>query len=39
MEAKRDIKSLSHHELEELMEGLGQPRYRVKQLEEWLYVR
>lgn len=39
MEAKRDIKSLSHHELEELMEELGQPRYRVKQLEEWLYVR
>lgn len=36
---KRDIKSLSHHELEQLVEELGQPRFRVKQIEEWLYVR
>ncbi len=39
MEAKRDIKSLNHHELELLMKDLGQPRFRVKQLEEWLYLR
>lgn len=39
MEAKRDIKSLSHHELEVLVEGLGQPRFRAKQIEEWLYLR
>lgn len=39
MNTKRDIKSLSHDELEELMNELGQPRYRAKQIEEWLYAR
>lgn len=39
MKEKRDIKSLSHTELEALVEELGQPRFRVKQIEEWLYLR
>lgn len=39
MNTKRDIKSLNHDELEELMNELGQPRYRAKQIEEWLYAR
>lgn len=39
MQEKRDIKSLSHQELEQLMQELGQPRFRVRQIEEWLYVR
>lgn len=39
MEEKRDIKSLDHGELELLVQELGQPRYRVRQIEEWLYVR
>ena len=39
MNEKRDIKSLSHQELEELMVELGQPRFRVRQIEEWLYLR
>lgn len=39
MKEKRDIKSLSHVELESLIEELGQPRFRVRQIEEWLYLR
>lgn len=39
MNAKQDIKSLSHKELEELIVDLGYPKYRAKQIEEWLYVR
>lgn len=39
MKEKRDIKSLSHAELEALVEELGHPRFRVKQIEEWLYLR
>lgn len=39
MKEKRDIKSLSHAELESLVEELGQPRFRVRQIEEWLYLR
>ena len=39
MQKKRDMMSLSHQELEQLMDELGQPRFRVRQIEEWLYVR
>ena len=35
----RNIKSLTHEELEDLLIGLGQPRFRIKQLEEWIYAR
>lgn len=36
---KRDIKSLHHSELSEYMEKANHPKFRVKQIEEWLYVR
>lgn len=39
MNTKQDIKSLSHGDLIELMDELGQPKYRTKQIEEWLYAR
>lgn len=39
MSTKQDIKALSHQELEELVTGLGFPKYRAKQIEEWLFVR
>lgn len=39
MDNKRDIKSLDHQELERIIEDLGYPMYRVKQIEEWLYAR
>lgn len=39
MSTKQDMKSLSHQELEQLIEELGYPKYRTKQIEEWLYVR
>ncbi len=39
METKRDLKSLTHQELENIIRELGYPRYRVKQIEEWLYLR
>lgn len=39
MQKKRDMMSLSHQELEQLMDELGQPRFRVRQIEEWLYAR
>lgn len=39
MDTKEDIKSLNHDELEELVVELGFPKYRAKQIEEWLYLR
>lgn len=39
MKEKMDLKSLSHQELEELISSLGQPSFRVRQIEEWLFVR
>lgn len=36
---KRDIRSLSHSELEQVLVELKQPRFRTKQLEEWLWKR
>lgn len=35
----RNIKSLTHEELEGLLVELGQPRFRIKQLEEWIYAK
>lgn len=32
-----DVRTLSHEELAALVEELGQPKFRVKQIEEWLY--
>ncbi|MGI6754491.1 MAG: 23S rRNA (adenine(2503)-C(2))-methyltransferase RlmN [Atopobiaceae bacterium] len=36
---KRDIRSLSHGELMQLISDLGQPKFRVKQIEEWLWEK
>lgn len=36
---KTDIKSLSHNELETLIHDLGQPKFRTKQIEEWLWQK
>ncbi len=33
----RDLKSLTHGELMQLMEELGQPGFRVKQVEDWIW--
>ena len=33
----RDLKSLSHKEIVALMEELGQPTFRVKQVEDWIW--
>lgn len=38
MEERRDIKSLSHRQLGELMRGLEQPAFRATQLERWIYA-
>jgi 23S rRNA (adenine2503-C2)-methyltransferase len=35
--AKAEINSLQFHELEETVRELGEPRYRAKQLADWLY--
>lgn len=39
MNAKQDIKALGHEKLEGLVVELGYPKYRTKQIEEWLFVR
>lgn len=36
---KRDLRSLSHKELCELMDELGQPAFRTKQVESWLWEK
>lgn len=33
----QDLKSLSHKEIAALVEELGQPKFRVKQIEDWLW--
>ena len=35
----RDIKTLSESELSEIFQELGEPKYRAKQLYEWLHNR
>lgn len=39
MSNMRDIKTLTHDELEEHIVNLGYPRYRASQIEDWLYKR
>lgn len=36
---RRDLHDLSHGELLSLLEELGQPRFRAKQIEEWLWEK
>ncbi|MGN0286581.1 MAG: 23S rRNA (adenine(2503)-C(2))-methyltransferase RlmN [Atopobiaceae bacterium] len=36
---KRDLHSMSHTAVAELMESLGQPKFRVKQVEEWVWEK
>ena len=36
---KRDLHTLTHGELMELVAGLGQPSFRVKQIEEWVWSK
>lgn len=36
---KTNIRSLKHSELQELLTSLGQPAFRVKQIEEWLWEK
>ena len=36
---RRDLRSLTHAELEKLLSELGQPRFRVKQVEEWIWAK
>src|SRR6266403_4553532 len=38
-EARTDIKSLQFDELEKLVEKLGGPRYRARQIADWLYQK
>ena len=37
--ARRDIHSLTRGELAELLAGLGQPSFRAKQVEEWVWSK
>lgn len=39
MSNKRDLKSLTHDELETHITSLGYPKYRASQIEDWLYNR
>lgn len=34
-----DLRSLSHDELEELMASMGQPKFRAKQIEDWVWTK
>lgn len=36
---RRDLHTLTRGELQELLSGLGQPAFRAKQVEEWVWVR
>lgn len=36
---KRGLKTLSHAEIVELVENLGQPKFRAKQLEDWIWSK
>ena len=37
--AKRSLKTLSHTEIVDLVESLGQPKFRAKQLEDWIWSK
>ena len=36
---RRDLHTLTHGEIAELLSGLGQPSFRVKQVEEWVWSK
>lgn len=36
---KRDLHAMSHRDVAVLMESLGQPKFRVKQIEEWVWEK
>ena len=36
---KTDLRGLSHKELGELLQGMGQPTFRAKQIEEWVWEK
>ncbi|MCB9267385.1 MAG: 23S rRNA (adenine(2503)-C(2))-methyltransferase RlmN [Lewinellaceae bacterium] len=36
---KKDIRQLSQSELEEVFKGIGEPRFRAKQVHEWLWKK
>jgi hypothetical protein len=36
---KKDIRNLSPAELEEVFKGLGEPKFRAKQVYEWLWQK
>ena len=36
---KRGLKTLSHAEIVKLVESLGQPKFRAKQLEDWIWYK
>ncbi len=38
-QAKRELRDLSHGELVEILEQLGQPKFRAKQIEDWIWVK
>lgn len=38
-ETKRSIRDMTHGELLQLLEELGQPKFRAKQIEEWVWER
>lgn len=39
MPDRPNIRSLTHKQLEDLLKDYGQPRFRVSQLEEWIYAK
>lgn len=39
VDAKRDLKALSHNELATLLEEMGQPAFRAKQIESWIWEK
>ena len=36
---RRNLRALSHNELVSLLDELGQPKFRAKQIEDWLWVK
>ncbi len=38
-QARRELRDLSHGELVEILEQLGQPKFRAKQIEDWIWVK
>lgn len=39
LDEKRDLRALSHKELVALFEEMGQPKFRAKQVEEWIWEK